>query len=147
MLPSASVPVPATWRDMLEELAPVSARRPAHRLFVALACGMILAGRSTVTGMAAAAGMADQRRRACRFFSHAVRDLDVLGLAVARLIVKYLPGDGEPVIVAVDGTFFKRRGRKVFQARWACDGSAQGGKKAASGNVWVIAGFVNLTWI
>ena len=26
MLPSASVPVPATWRDLLEELAPVADR-------------------------------------------------------------------------------------------------------------------------
>lgn len=142
MLPSASVPVPATWRDLLEELAPVFARRSTHRLFVALACGMILADRSTVTGMAAAAGMADQWRRACWFFSHAVWDLDALGLAVAWLIVKYLLGDGEPVTVAVDGTFFKRWGKKVFQARWAYDGSAQGGKKVAFGNVWVIAAIV-----
>ncbi len=142
MLPFASVPGPATWRDLLEELAPVFARRSTHRLFAALACGMILADRSTVTGMAAAAGMADQWRRACWFFSHAVWDLDALGLAVARLIVKYLLGDGEPVIVAVDGTFFKRWGKKVFQARWAYDGSAQGGKKVAFGNVWVIAAVV-----
>ena len=142
MLPSASVPVPATWRDLLEELAPVFARRSTHRLFVALACGMILADRSTVTGMAAAAGMADQWRRACWFFSHAVWDLDALGLAVAWLIVKYLLGDGEPVTVAVNGTFFKRWGKKVFQARWAYDGSAQGGKKVAFGNVWVIAAIV-----
>lgn len=142
MLPSASVPVPATWRDLLEELAPVFARRSTHRLFVALACGMILADRSAVTGMAAAAGMADQWRRACWFFSHAVWDLDALGLAVAWLIVKYLLGDGEPVTVAVDGTFFKRWGKKVFQARWAYDGSAQGGKKVAFGNVWVIAAIV-----
>jgi len=56
MLPPASVPVPATWRDLLEELAPVFTRRSTHRLFVVLACGMILADRSTVVGMAAAAG-------------------------------------------------------------------------------------------
>ena len=48
MLPRASLPMPATWRDLLEELAPVFARRSTHRLFVALACGMILADRSTV---------------------------------------------------------------------------------------------------
>jgi len=33
MLPPMSLPVPATWRDLLEELAPVFARRSAHRLF------------------------------------------------------------------------------------------------------------------
>ena len=58
MLPPASLPMPATWRDLLEELAPAFRRRSTHRLFVALACGMILADRSTVVAMAAAAGMA-----------------------------------------------------------------------------------------
>jgi hypothetical protein len=33
-------------------------------------------------------------------------------------------------------------GRKVFQARRACDGSAQGGKKIAFGNTWVVAAIV-----
>ncbi len=61
---------------------------------------------------------------------------------MARLIVKYLVADGEPLVVAVDGTFFKRWGRKVFQARWAYDGAAQGGKKIAYGNVWVVAAIV-----
>jgi len=134
--------MPPTWRDLLEELRPVFARRSTYRLFAALACGMILADRSTVTGMAAAAGVAERWRRACWFFAAAAWDVDDLGLAVARLIVKYLLGDGEPLVVAVDGTFFKRWGPKVFQARWAYDGSAQGGKKVAFGNTWVVAAIV-----
>ncbi len=142
MLPPASLPMPATWRDLLEELAPAFSRRSTHRLFMALACGMILADRSTVVAMAAAGGMAGRWRRACWFFSGAVRDIDALGLAVARLVVKRLVAAGEPVVVAVDGTFFKRWGRKVFQARWAYDGSAQGGKKVAFGNTWVVAAIV-----
>src|SRR6266849_3570063 len=142
MLPPASLPMPATWRNLLEELAPAFRRRSTHRLFTALACGMILAGRRTVVAMAAAAGIAGQFRRACWFFSGAVWDIDDLGLAVARLIVKYLVADGEPVTVAADGTFFRRWGRKVAQARWAYDGSAQGGKKVAFGNTWVVAAIV-----
>jgi hypothetical protein len=142
MLPPASLPMPATWQDLLEELAPAFRRRSTHALFVALACGMVLAGRRTVVAMAAAAGMAGRFRRACWFFSHAVWDADELGVAVARLIVKYLLAGGEPVTVAVDGTFFRRWGRKVAQARWAYDGSAQGGKKIAFGNTWVIAAIV-----
>jgi len=134
--------MPATWRDLLDELAPAFRRHSTHRLFVTLACGMILADRSTVVAMAAAAGMAQKWRRACWFFSGAAWDIDDLGLAVARLIVKYLTDDGEPVIVAVDGTFFRRWGRKVFQARWAYDGAAQGGRKVAFGNTWVIAAIV-----
>src|SRR5208337_4558196 len=142
MLPPASLPMPVTWRDLLDELAPAFSRRSTRRLFVALACGMILADRSTVVAMAAAAGMAGQWRRACWFFSGAVWDIDDLGLAVARLVVKYLVAAGEPVVVACDGTFFKRWGRTVFQARWAYDGSAQGGKKVAFGNTWVVAAIV-----
>ncbi|MGO9295611.1 MAG: transposase [Streptosporangiaceae bacterium] len=83
--------MPVTWRDLLEELAPEFRRRSTHALFMALACGMILAGgRRTVVALAAAAGMARQWRRACWFFSHASWDIDDLGLAAARLIVKYL---------------------------------------------------------
>jgi len=142
MLPAASLPMPVTWRDLLDELAPVFARRSTHRLFTALACGMILTGRSTVVAMAAAAGMAGRWRRACWFFAGAAWDVDALGLAVARLVVKYLLTEGEPATVACDGTFFRRWGRKVFQARWAYDGSAQGGKKIAFGNTWVVTAII-----
>src|SRR6266705_1397364 len=111
----AGFAVLATWRALLEELAPAFRLRSAHALFIALACGMILTGRRTVGAMAAAA---------------------------ACLIVKYLLAEGEPVTVAVDGTFFRRWGKKAAQARWAYDGSAQGGKKIALGNTWVIAAIV-----
>jgi hypothetical protein len=142
MLPSVSLSMPAEWRGLLEELAPVFARRSTHRLFMLLACGLILADRGTVTGMAAAAGIGRQWRRACWFFASAKWDPDALGLAVARLIVKCLLSEGDPLIVAVDGTFFRRWGRRVAEARWAYDGAAQGGKKTAFGNAWVIAALV-----
>jgi len=142
MLPPASLPMPVTWGNLLDELRPAFRRRSTHRLFAAMACGMVLAGRRTVVAMAAAAGMAEEFRRACWFFSGAVWDADDLGLAVARLIVKHLLSDGDAVTVAVDGTFFRRWGRQVFQARWAYDGSAQGGKKVAYGNTWVVAAVV-----
>jgi DDE superfamily endonuclease len=142
MLPHASLPMPATWKNLLEELAPAFRRRSTHALFMALACGMILAGRRTVVAVAAAAGMAEQFRRACWFFSGAAWDVDALGLAVARLIVTYLLAEGEPLVVACDGTLFRRWGRKVFAARWAYDGAAQGGRKVAFGNTWVIAAIV-----
>ena len=135
--------MPATWREVLEELAPAFRRRSTHALFMALACGMILAGRRTVHGDGARRRAWRERfRRACWFFSGAVWDVDDLGLAVARLVVKFLLSDGDAVTVAVDGTFFRRWGRKVFQARWAYDGSAQGGKKVAFGNTWVVAAIV-----
>jgi DDE superfamily endonuclease len=142
MLPAERLPMPPEWRDLLEELEGVFAHRSTHRLFMALACGLILADRGTVTGMAAAAGIGRQWRRACWFFAAAKWDPDALGLAVARLVVKYLLSGHDPLIVAVDGTFFRRWGRRVFQARWAYDGAAQGGKKVAFGNTWVIAALV-----
>ncbi len=142
MLPPESLPMPPEWRELLEELAPAFARRSTFRLFAALACGLILADRGTVTGMAAAAGIGRQWRRACWFFASAKWDADALGLAVARLIVKCLLSDGGPLVVAVDGTFFRRWGRHVAEARRAYDGSAQGGKKIAFGNTWVIAALV-----
>jgi hypothetical protein len=134
--------MPAEWRDLLEQVASAFARRSTHRLFMLLACGLILADRGTVTGMAAAAGMGRRWRRACWFFASAKWDPDAVGLAVARLIVKYLLSGGDPLTVAVDGTFFRRWGRRVAEARWAYDGSAQGGKKVAFGNTWVIAALV-----
>ena len=114
MLPEQSLSMPPQWRELLEELGPVFARRSTFRLFTALACGLILADRGTVTGMAAAAGIGREWRRACWFFAGAAWDVDALGLAVARLIVKYLLSGDEPLTVAVDGTFFRRWGRKVF---------------------------------
>jgi len=104
--------MPPQWRELLEQLGPVFARRSTFRLFTALACGLILADRGTVTGMAAAAGIGRQWRRACWFFSAAAWNPGALGLAVARMIVKYLLSEGEPVTVAVDGTFFRRWGDK-----------------------------------
>ncbi len=144
MLPDQSLPVPMPreWRELLEELAPMFARRSTFRLFTALARGLILADRGTVTGMAAAAGIGHQWRRACWFFASAAWDLDALGLAVARLIVKYLLSEDGPLTVAVDGTFFRRWGRHVHEARWAYDGAAQGGKKIAFGNTWVVCALV-----
>jgi hypothetical protein len=50
--------------------------------------------------------------------------------------------DGTPITVAFDGTFFARWAKKVAQARWAYNGAAQGGKKIAFGNTWVIAAIV-----
>ena len=134
MPPAESLPMPPEWRELLEQCAPAFARRSTYRLFAALACGLILADRGTVTGMAAAAGIGRQWRRACWFFAGARWDPDKLGLAVARLIVRHLLGEGDPLVVAVDGTFFRRWGKHVAEARWAYDGAAQGGKKTAFGN-------------
>lgn len=106
-------------------------------------------GRRSVVGMLSGARMAQQIsfHAACRFFSAAVWDLDRLGLIAARCIVEQLLGEDAPITVVVDDTLFKRWGRKVHGALWTYDGAAQGGKKLARGNRWVVAGIVvRLPW-
>jgi hypothetical protein len=114
-------------------------------MFTILATGLVArTGRRSVVGMLAGAGMAGQVsfHAACRFFSHAVWDIDQLGLAVARLIVTRLLPAGEPIVVVLDDTLFRRWGRKVYHAFWTHDGAAQGKHRIGRGNRWVIAGIV-----
>ena len=49
---------------------------------------------------------------------------------------------GQPVVVAIDDTLFRRRGKKVWAASWFHDGSAPGPAKTGYGNNWVIAAIV-----
>jgi hypothetical protein len=137
--------LPESWAVVLQVFAPVFARRGTFRLFTVLATGMVAAaGRRSVVGMLAGAGMARKVsfHAACRFFSHAVWDVDRMGLAAAGLIVRSLLGPDEPIVVAVDDTLFKRWGRKVHYAFWTHDGAAQGKNKIGRGNRWVVAGIV-----
>jgi hypothetical protein len=137
--------LPASWPALLESFRPVFRRRGTFTLFTVLATGLVLqAGRRSVAGMLAGAGMASKIsfRAACRFFSSAVRDIDALCLIAARLIVTRLLEDDAPIVVAVEDTLFKRWGRKVCHAIWTYDGPAQGGTKIARGNRWIIAGMV-----
>jgi hypothetical protein len=80
--------------------------------------------------------------RAHWFFSRAWWSADELGLAVARLVAGLLVPAGEPVVVAIDDTLFRRRGKKVWAASWFHDGSAPGPAKTGYGNNWVIAAIV-----
>ena len=50
--------------------------------------------------------------RAHWFFARARWNPDDLGLAVARLVLALLVSAGEPVVVAIDDTLFRRRGKK-----------------------------------
>jgi hypothetical protein len=80
--------------------------------------------------------------RAHWFFSRARWNPDDLGLAAAKLVVALLVPAGEPVLVAIDDTLFRRRGKKVWAASWFHDGSAQGKHKTGRGNNWVVLAIV-----
>src|SRR6266487_4926174 len=142
---SSSLVMPASWAGLLDLFRPAFVRRGTFTRFTVLATGMVAqTGRRSVVGMLAGAGMAQtvSFHAACRFFSAAVWDADRLGLLAARLIVgRLLPVDA-PITVVVDDTLFKRWGRKIHHAFWTHDGSAQGGRKIARGNRWVVAGIV-----
>jgi hypothetical protein len=137
--------LPSSWAAVLEALRPAFRRRGTFTLFTILATGMVAqTGRRSVVGMLSGARMARavSFHAACRFFSHAVWDVDQLGVLAARLIVSWLLGPDEPIVVVVDETLFKRQGRKVHHAFWTHDGSAQGARKLGRGNRWAVAGIV-----
>ncbi|MGI8312372.1 transposase [Saccharopolyspora hattusasensis] len=122
--------LPESWAALLEMFRPVFRRRGTFTVFTVLATGMVAqTGRRTVVGMLSGARMAGtiSFHAACRFFSHAVWDVDRLGLIAARLIVERLVAEDEPITVVIDDTLFKRWGRKVFHTFWTHDGAAQGG--------------------
>ena len=144
MLVDATLPVPASLMALLAGLAPLFTA-PSFRTFCGLACGFLAqTGKRTVCGMLAGAGLARcwSHDRAHWFFSRARWSPDELGLAVAKLVVALLVLAGEPVVVAIDDTLFKRRGKKVWAASWFHDGSAPGPAKTGYGNNWVVAAVV-----
>jgi hypothetical protein len=141
------LPYPTVPASLLAVLALVRSvfTAPTYVTSCHLAVGMTTAtGRRTVTGMLTAAGLARtwSHDRAHQFFSRAAWDPARLGLVLARAVVTLLLPPGTPVVVIVDDTLFRRRGKKVYQARWAHDGSGRGKDKTGFGNTWVIAAIV-----
>jgi hypothetical protein len=142
MLPD--VTIPASLAGLLVALRPVFTG-PSFRTFCGLAAG--LAGqvrRRTVCGMLLGAGLsrAWPHDRAHYFFARAAWELDQLGLAVAQLAVMLLVPPGEPLVVAVDDSVFRRSGRKVYGAAWQHDGSSPARNKLSFGTCFVTAGII-----
>ena len=118
---------------------------PTFATFSALVRGFIgCVGEHNVCAMLTGAGLAEtwHHSRAHRFFSRRRWSADWLGLQFAGLLVERLVPRDAALVVAVDGTLFRRWGRKVFGARWAHDGSAATRRAVSFGNTWVVAGLV-----
>ncbi|MGI5143747.1 IS701 family transposase [Streptomyces sp. CA-106110] len=144
MLPPSTV-LPSL-AGLLEVFRPCF-RAPTYRVFAALVVGMIAqTGRHTVCGMLLGAGLGGvwHHARAHRFFSAARWSADRVGLALAQLIADLLLPPAAALEVAVDETFFRRRGKKIFGVLWGYDGSVNAPKplQVGWGHCWVIADLV-----
>ena len=135
--------LPSSLNELLLLFAPCFTR-PTFHTFRALVVGQISQTRlRCVTGMLIGARLSEiwHHARAHRFFSHARWCVDELGLRVAEVIVSRLLGPGQPLVVPIDDTLSKRRGRKVFGCFWHHDATANSNKGSfAWGNNWVTAG-------
>lgn len=142
MLPLPTLPVSLT--ALLVVFQPCFTA-PAYRTFCGLASGFLAqTGRRTVCGMLTGAGLSRvwPHDRAHYFFARARWSPDQLGLILARLVAGLLVPAGAPVLVAIDDTLFRRRGKKVRAASWFHDGPAIGAHPVGYGNNWVILGIV-----
>jgi hypothetical protein len=140
MLPSLTLP--ASLRRLLDAFAGCFTA-PSFAVFTAMAAGMIAqTGAKTVCGMLAGAGLAQtwSHDRAHRFFARAVWSIDAVGLVVLDLLVAHLLAPHTPVMLAVDDTAHRRRGKKVHGAAWIHDGSGPGRDKVTFGHRWVVVG-------
>jgi len=142
MLPD--VTLPASLAGLLVALRPCFSG-PSFRTFCGLAAGLCgQVRRRTVCGMLLGAGLSRvwPHDRAHYFFARARWEIDELGLSVARLAVALLVAEGAPLVVAVDDSLFRRRGRGVYGAAWQHDGSAPGKGKVGFGTCFVTAGII-----
>jgi hypothetical protein len=137
--------VPASLDGLLVLLRPCFTQ-PSFQTFRALLVGQICqTAQRTVCGMLVGARLSGvwHHARAHRFFSLARWQADELGLRIAELIVGRLCEPGVAILVAVDDTLLKRRGRRVHGAFWHHDATANSDRgTVAWGNNWVTVGIV-----
>lgn len=135
--------LPSSLNELLLLFEPCFTK-PTFQTFQAMVAGQIAQTRlRCVTGMLVGARLSGvwHHARAHRFFSHARWSADDLGLTLAALIVERLLAAAGPLVVVVDDSLLKRRGRQVFGCLWHHDASANSKKGSfAWGNSWVTAG-------
>ena len=136
--------LPISLRRLLDAFAGCFTT-PTFAVFQAMVLGLLAqTGQRTVCGMLAGAGLATSwsHDRAHRFFSIARWSVDRIGLTVFDLVLAHLVADGADLLVAVDDTAHRRRGRKIHGAGWIHDGSAPSRNKLAFGHRWVVVGII-----
>ena len=119
---------------------------PSFEIIQALVAGFLgRVGEHTVTGMWQAARLAGRlhHSRAHDFLARAAWCPDRLGLPLLDFLVCRFTEPGVPITLAVDGSAFKRSGRKVHGAVWHHDSAAApDGRGFKFGNCFVVVGLV-----
>jgi hypothetical protein len=118
---------------------------PTFEVFQAMVLGLLAqTGQRTVCGMLTGAGLATSwsHDRAHRFFSAARWSVDQIGLIVFDLVLTHLVADNADLLLGVDDTAHRRRGKQVHGAGWIHDGSAPARNKLAFGHRWVVVGII-----
>jgi hypothetical protein len=137
--------VPSSLSAILSLLRPAFTA-PTFETFQALVVGLVgRVGEHTICGMWQAARLAGRvhHSRAHDFFARASWCTDKLGLLVLDFLTERFLGPDAPLAVAVDGSVFKRSGRKVHGAAWHHDAGAQpDGRGFKFGNCFVVVGLV-----
>jgi hypothetical protein len=136
--------LPASLRRLLDAFAGCFTK-PSFVVFTAMVVGMVAqTGSKTVCGMLAGAGLAQtwSHDRVHRFFAKAVWSIDAVGLIVLDLVVTHLVDADAAILLAVDDTAHRRRGKHVHGVSWIHDGSAPSRDKLAFGHRWVVVGVV-----
>ncbi len=142
MLPGVSLPI--SLRRLLDAFAGCFTA-PTFQVFQAMVVGLLAqTGQRTVCGMLSGAGLATSwsHHRAHRFFSTARWSVDQIGLAVLDLVLTNFVADSADLLLAVDDTAHRRRGKKVHGVGWIHDGSAPSRNKLAFGHRWVVVGVI-----
>ncbi|MGH2843636.1 MAG: IS701 family transposase [Solirubrobacteraceae bacterium] len=116
---------------------------PTFETFRYLVVGFLArVGEHSVCGMLQGAGLAREwhHSRAHAFFAERKWCPDRLGLLLLDFLIARLVPAGEPIVLAVDDTLFKRRGKQVWGAAWQYDGSLQkaAGSQKGYGNNFVV---------
>ncbi len=126
--------------DLLQPLA-VAMTVPTFDNLLTVLTGWVYARRRTVAGMIVAAGAVGRKHHSAfhRLFAQASWSLDALGLAVFALIQPWLDTDAF-VMLALDDTLARKRGRKIFGVGMHHDPLASSRKTAVvnRGHSWVV---------
>lgn len=137
--------VPRSLDAMLGRVSAGLMTAPTFAMFRVLVVGSIRqTGERTVCGMLRGAGLARRvsHKRAHRFFSHARWSARALGLGVSREVVSALPPEA-PIEAVVDGSLYRRSGRKVAGAGWYHDPTANSRRPVSAwGTSFVITSIV-----